>query len=502
MAASSVLERITDFSRVRLTPTGRRVGFFLGVLMAVLAYFAMPDIVPSEAAVEAGFDSPRAAAITLGLIMLMGVWWMLEVVPLAVTGLLPIVVLPLAGVNTVGGVTASYGNKVIFLFLGGFLLSAAMQRWNLHRQIALRVVLLFGTEPKRMVFGFMLATTLLGMWISNTATAIMMISIGASILGLLKRHGMNDPKLASSMMVGIAYASSISAFGTIIASPPNALLVGFLSENYGINIGFGEWMLVGVPLSLVFMVIGWFLVTHVTFKTTVKALPGGDDVIRKELARLGPMGRPQWRVVAVFAATIFGWVFLPFIWPGSPFTDEIVAMAASIALFVIPAQGPAQGSLLVWNDTKDVPWGILILFGGGLALASEIGASGLSDWLASKMQGLAHLPTPVLIVAVCVVTMLLTEFMSNTATAATLIPIAAAMGVSVGMGPLALALPVTFAASCAFMMPACTPPNAIAVGSGMVKPPELLNAGWRMSATGLVLLSLVCLFLAPLVFGY
>lgn len=502
MSTPDVFNQISQATRRRLTPTNRRVGFFVGIGLALIIYGLMPDVTPSETAIEAGFDNPRAAAVTLALIVLMGIWWMLEVVPLPVTGFLPIVVLPLAGVNSVGGVTASYGNRVIFLFLGGFLLSAALQRWNLHRQLALRVVLLFGTEPQRMVFGFMLATTLLGMWISNTATAIMMISIGATILALLRKHGASDPKLVASMMVGIAYASSVSGFGTIIASPPNALLVGYMVENYGITIGFGQWMLMGVPLSLFFMVIGWFLITHVFFKSDVPGLSGGDAIIRGELKKLGPLEAPQWRVIAIFALTVAGWVLLPLIWPDSPFTDEVVAMGAAIGLFVTPARGPAEGSLLDWSDTREVPWGILFLFGGGLALASEINSSGLSAWLAANMRSLSVLPIPLLIISVCAVTIVLNEFMSNTATAATLIPIAASMGISVGLGPLALALPVALAASCAFIMPASTPPNAIAIGTGLIKPKEFLRAGWIMSLVGLTLVSLVSIFLAPVIFGY
>lgn len=483
-------------------PTNRRVGALLGPLAALVVYMLMPDIEPSAEAIDAGFVSPRAGAVTMALIVLMALWWMLEVVPLAVTALLPIVVIPLTGVNSVGAVTASYGNKVIFLFLGGFLLAVAMQRWNLHRHVALRIVLLFGTEPKKLVFGFMLATMLLGMWISNTATAIMMISIGSSMLGLLRKHGVDCRKLSTSLLVGIAYAASISAFGTIIASPPNALLVGYLADNYGITIGFGQWMLVGVPLSCAFLCIGWFILTHGPFRTPMTQVPDGEKIVATELERLGPLESPQLRVLAIFAITVACWILLPLVWPGSTLTDEVVAIAAGIAFFVLPARGPGSGSLLVWEDTRSVPWGILYLFGGGLALASEINTSGLSGWLAHKLHALNGFPTWMLIIGVCLATIALTEFMSNTASAATLIPIGAAMAVTVGLSPVALALPVTLAASCAFMMPACTPPNAIAVSSGLVRPPELLKVGWMMSLAGIVLVSCVSLFIAPVVFAF
>lgn len=496
------MSALLTYTRARVVPTSRKIGFLLGPLLALLVYSIMPDVIPTEASLEAGFESPRAAGVTLALIVLMAVWWMFEVVPLPVTALLPVIVIPLTGINSVGAVTASYGNKVIFLFLGGFLLSVAMQRWNLHKQIALRIVLIFGTEPKRMVFGFMLATMLLGMWISNTATAIMMISIGGSILSLLAAHGIKCSKLSSSLMVGIAYASSISAFGTIIASPPNALLVGYLSDNYSINIGFGEWMLVGVPLSCIFLLIGWYILTHGPFRTPLTDLPGGDDIMRSELEKLGPINKAQRRVIGVFALTIAAWILLPLLWPDSVFGDELVAMIAGVSLFIIPNGGPGEGSLLTWDDTKELPWGILYLFGGGLALASEIQTSGLSGWLAQQLHSLSALPTVLLIIGTCVITMLLTEFMSNTASAATLVPIAAAMAISVGLSPIALALPVTFAASCAFIMPACTPPNAIAVGSGLVKPKEFMRVGWMMSLSGLALISVAVVVVAPHVFGY
>lgn len=482
-------------------PTNRRVGFVLGPLLAIIVYLMMPDVAPIISAENDSVANPRSAAVTLAVIILMGIWWMLEVVPLPVTGLIPIVIFPLTDVSPLATVTANYGNKVIFLFLGGFLLSLAMQRWNLHKHIALRIVLFFGTEPKRLVFGFMVATMLLGMWISNTATAIMMISIGASILALFQRHGISCEKLSSSLMVGIAYASSISAFGTIIASPPNAFLVGYLSDNYNINIGFGQWMLFGVPLAFAFLTVGWFILTRIVFRSPLEHLPGGEEIVREELSRLGSITSAQRRVAIVFGITVTAWVGISLIWPDSVFSDEVVAMLAGIALFLIPAAGPYEGSLLDWEDTKRLPWGILLLFGGGLALASQIRLSGLSGWLADHLQTLEAWPEALLVIAVCVITMVLTEFMSNTASAATLIPIAATMGASVGVGPLALALPVTLASTCAFMMPACTPPNAVAVGSGHVKPAQLLQGGWMMSLSGLILISLTVIFVIPHIFN-
>lgn len=493
MTQSPVSTLVAIVRSPRTKPTTRRVGFLAGPLLALLTYLNMPDIEPTGAVLD---GNPRAAAVTLALIVLMGVWWMTEVLPLPATALLPAIVFPVFGVAEINDVAQSYSNKVIFLFLGGFVLALAMQRWNVHRHIALRVVLLFGTKPKRLVLGFMLATVLLGMWVSNTATAIMMLSIGASMIAMLRRHGVRDPKLFTSLIVGIAYSASISAFGTIIASPPNALLVGYLSDNYGIKIGFGQWMMFGVPLSLTFLLIGWYILTTFIYPAEVEDVPDGDALVRRELEALGKLTSPQRRVIAIFGATVASWILLPVIVPGTRITDEVIAVIAAVLFFLVPARGISRTPLLTWQDTQELQWGILLLFGGGLALASQITASGLSSWFADQVTGLNSLPTILLVVATCVVTMVLTEFMSNTASAATLIPIMATTGVAVGLSPLALALPTALAAACAFMMPACTPPNAIAVGSKFIRPHELLRAGWPMSLTGIVLITTVTLTLA------
>lgn len=468
-------------------------------MLAALVYLAMPDVVPADAMAD---SSPRAAATTAAVLVLMGVWWMTEALPLPVTALVPIVAFPILGGVELSSVAAPYANKVIFLFLGGFVLAIAMQRWQLHLRIALGVVRLVGTKSSRLVLGFMCATAFLSMWVSNTATAVMMLPIGMSVLTLLnQKKGAVDEKLSTSLMLGIAYAATIGSFGTIIGSPPNALMVGYLSETYGIEIGFGQWMMVGVPLSMVLLLLAWFVLTRIVFRSEVGEIPGEKEIIRGEIDKLGPMYRPQKLVIAVFALAAFSWVALPVLWPASPITDEVVAIIAAIALFLLPSGAPEGGRLLEWADTKELPWGILLLFGGGLALASQITASGLSDWIGEQANSLGGLPPILLVAAVCLITVVLTEFMSNTAAAATLLPIMGGVAAALGYNPLLLAMPVALAAACTFMMPAATPPNAIAFSSGYVKIPDMIRGGAPLSLASIALITLTVYALGGWVFG-
>lgn len=480
--------------------TRPRAGLVVGPLLALAAYVAVPDVSVAE-------GSPRSAAITAATLVLMGTWWMTEALPLAVTALVPLVVFPLTGVADVSDVAAPYANKVVFLFLGGFMLAIGMQRWNVHLRIALRIVATVGTRPTRLVLGFMLATAALSMWVSNTATAVMMVPIGASVLAMLGRRGPVDPRLSASLILGIAYAATIGSFGTIIGSPPNALLVGYLSETHGIDIGFGQWMMVGLPLSAVFLLIAWFVLTRIVFRVEAPARgaddsnEGGDAEIRAELDRLGPMGAPQRRVVTVFMVTAAAWVLVPILAPGTQLSDEVIAVLATMALFLIPSGASEGGRLLTWPDTRELPWGILVLFGGGLALASQISSSGLSTWLGGHAHSLGSLPPILVVAAICMLTIAATEFMSNTATAATFLPIMGGVAVTLGLDPLLLTMPVALAAACTFMMPAATPPNAIAYASGHVGIPDLVRGGAPLSAMSVVLVTLTVYVMGGLVFG-
>lgn len=491
----------------------QRTGFVLGLALAILVYFIMPSNLPYET---------RATA---GAAVLMAVWWMSEAIPISVTALLPLVLFPVLGLAEIGDFSGQYTNPTIFLFMGGFLLAIGMQRWNLHRRIALWVLVAMGSSPKMLVLGFMIATGFLSMWVSNTATAVMMLPIGVSVLSLIVRmlhdensviadgdkrqqgeavaSGSNDSLSQSNfgvaLMLGIAYAASIGSVGTIIGTPPNAMLAAYMSEQ-GVSIGFGQWMLVGVPVAIVLMAAAWFLLTSVLFKPEIDHIPGGRELMRKELAKLGKMSKGESRVLIVFICAAVAWVGVPLIWPDTPIVDAVIAMAVGIALFMIPG-GPDGVKLMRWENALELPWGVLLLFGGGLALSSQFGKSGLSDWIGEKLSELGFLPVAVLVFIVGVVVLFLTEFTSNTATAATFLPLVGAMAIGLGVDQMLLAVPVALAATSAFMMPVATPPNAIAYGSGYVSMGNMVRAGIWLNIIALVVISAASLLLLGFAFG-
>lgn len=492
-------------------------GLVLGLVLALLIYFLMPPDLAQHA---------RLTAATAGL---MGVWWMTEAIPIPATALLPLIIFPVLVPDVaVDDVGASYGSNIIFLFMGGFLLALAMQRWNLHRRIALRTVRVMGTKPAQMVAGFMVATGFLSMWVSNTATAVMMIPIGVSVL-LLLPNLMNDaaaeagvadtdlegadPQSAkvkeaiiasnfgTALMLGIAYAASIGSLGTIIGTPPNTLMVGYLQESHDITVGFGQWMLVGVPLSVVMLAIAWFLLTKVLFKPEIDEIPGGRKLISNELHKLGPMSTGEKLVLAIFALAAFSWVFVPVIFDSPPISDAGIAMVVGLLLFLLPAGAERGVRLLDWESAVKLPWGVLLLFGGGLALSSQFSDSGLTEWIGAQVEALGAVPVLVLVLVVAAGVIFLTELTSNTATAATFLPVAGGVALGLDMDPMLLAIPVALAATCAFMLPVATPPNAIAFGSGYVTIGQMIRGGLWLNVVGVVLITLVTMTLGVWVFG-
>ena len=503
----------------------RWVGIVAGLLAALIVYSVMPG------------DVAHAARLTAATAVLMAIWWMTEAVPIPATSLLPLVIFPvLSGDVSVNDVGASYGNNIIFLFMGGFMIALAMQRWNLHRRIALRTVRFMGTNPSMVIAGFMVATGFLSMWVSNTATAVMMLPIGVSVLLLVSSASDElpsppessapepvgdappadsdslDPRsqvvrdalssnFGTALMLGIAYAASIGSLGTIIGTPPNTLLVGYLSEAHDINIGFGQWMLVGLPLAIVFMFICWFLLTKVLFKPEISQIPGGRDLMTQELGKLGPMSQGELRVLVIFAVTAIAWVSVPLIWSDAPpISDAGIAMVAGILLFLLPA-GHARGvRLLDWESAEELPWGVLILFGGGLALSAQFGSSGLTEWIGQVTQGIGGLPVVLVVALFAAGILFLTELTSNTATAATFLPVAGGIAIGIGVDPMLLAIPVALAATCAFMLPVATPPNAIAYGSGYVTIPQMVKAGVWLNIIGIFLVTGTVMTLAVAVF--
>jgi solute carrier family 13 (sodium-dependent dicarboxylate transporter), member 2/3/5 len=474
-----------------------RIGLVLGP-----ALFGAILLAPHPAGMEPA--AWRVAALGL----LMATWWISEAIPIPATALLPLALLPALGAGPVDSAAAPYANPVIFLFLGGFLVARAMQRWNLHKRMALHVISAVGTRPIPLIGGFMLAAAFLSMWVSNTATAVMMLPIGLSVIDLVaRREGTDDfdpgeSNFALALMLGIAYACSIGGLATLIGTPPNALLAGFLAETYGIEIGFGQWMLLGVPITLAGLPLAWVVLTRWVYPVRLREIPGGDEAIRGELRGMGTLTRGEKVVGIVFVLTAGAWITRPLlegVFPG--ISDAGIAITAAVLLFAIPVH-PRQGVFaLDWDAARGLPWDVLILFGGGLSLASAITRTGLADWIGGALGGLDAIPTLLLIVVVATVVVFLTELTSNTATAAAFLPVLASLAIGLGENPLLLTVPAALAASCAFMMPVATPPNAIVYGSSFVTIPQMARAGIVLNLLFIFLITLAAYVLVLRVFA-
>jgi solute carrier family 13 (sodium-dependent dicarboxylate transporter), member 2/3/5 len=475
----------------------RRFGLVAGPA-AFLAMLLLP--------VPAGMTPEAWRTAAAGVFM--ALWWVSEAVPLPATALLPLVLFPLLDVLPVRAAAAPYANPLIFLFLGGFIIALAMQRWGLHRRVALLVVLGVGTSPHRLVLGLMAASAFTSMWVSNTATAVMMLPIGLSVIQLVRpdaEYGPGQPvdfNFAVALMLGIAYACSIGGLATLIGTPPNALLAGFMLETYGVEIGFAEWMAVGLPLVLVTLPLVWLLLTRVAFPIRIREIPGGREAIRAEYARLGRLSLPERWVAAVFVAAATLWVSRPLLESRVPgLTDTGIAIGAALLLFALPANLREGRFVMDWSTAETLPWGVLLLFGGGLSLAEAVTNSGLAGWIAGAMEGLGQTPVIVLLVAITLVVIFLTELTSNTATAAAFLPLVASLAIRLGENPLLLAVPAVLAASCAFMMPVATPPNAIVYGSGYVTIPQMVRAGFWLNLGFAAAITVLAYTLVGLVFG-
>lgn len=488
----------------------RTLGLVAGPVLALALYFALPESYVGANGQTAPLG--HASRATLAMMVWMAVWWMSEAVEIEVTALLPIVAFPLLGILSIGKTTAYYGADVIFLFLGGFVLALAIRRWGLDRRIAFQTLKWVGTRPSALVAGIMGATALISMWVSNTATAAMMVPIALSIVNLslerrtgkgLSAHGgipqddIDDRNLALSLLLGVAYAASIGGLGTLIGSPPNGIFARFIEQTYGIQVSFTRWMLIGVPAMLLFLPLAWWLNTRVLFPTRLSEIEGGRAWVESELARLGPLNRGERATLAVFAVTVFFWVFRPLLagiefngfTPLANLSDAVIAIAAAIALFIIPVDRSRTVFVSDWKTAVGLPWGVLILFGGGLALAGATEANGVADYIGSLFRGISGWPAPVVIITIITLMVFMSELTSNTAQVATMLPILAAMAPVLGVPAPLLLLPATIAASCAFMMPVGTPPNAIVFGTGLVRMPQMIKAGFWLNIAGILLIT-------------
>ena len=445
----------------------------------------------------------EAAWHCAGLAMMMAVFWSTEALPIPVTALLPLLIAPLIGLSSLDKVAAPYAHPVIFLFMGGFMLGLAMERWNLHKRLALHTMLASGTGERRQVIGFMVATAFISMWVSNTATAIMMLPIGMSVIAMMRDHHQNQGEFPSALLLAIAYGASIGGFGTLIGTPPNALLAAFLQEQYGIELGFAQWLVIGVPASVLMLIVtGWWL-SRGGYDLRTEENESIRDSLNQQLMALGRLSKGEKAVATIFVLTAAGWIFRPLFlkhFPGIPLTDTTIALAGAIALFVVPVRLKGLSFLIGWKDIQRLPWDVLLLFGGGLSLAAMIRKTGLADWIAGNMNILEGMPMLMAVGLVVTVIIFLTEITSNTATTAAFLPPLGALAVSLGMDPQMLAIPAAIAASCAFMLPVATPPNAIVFGSGMLSIRQMVRSGLILNLAGIVIITGLCSLLVEWVF--
>lgn len=452
-------------------------------------------------------EMPEPAYDVLCITIWMALWWVTEAVPIAVTALLPIILFPLLGVMDIGSTTAAYGDKYVFLYLGGFFLAVAIEKWNLHKRIALTIIRLIGTNINYVILGFMVATAFLSMWISNTATAVMMLPIGTAIISQLKDNpntAENENLLfGKALMLAIAYSASIGGIATLIGTPPNLVFAGIVKEIYGVEISFLQWAMVGFPVSVTLLYICWKYLTVFAFDFKQKKFPGGKAEILIQLKKLGKMGTQETTVLTVFIFTAFFWITRSFlISPFLPYVDDtIIAMTAGIILFVLPS-GQNGDRLINWEEAVKIPWGILLLFGGGMALARAFGETGLAIWIGEQLTDLGNLPLFLLLLILVAAVNFLTEVTSNLATTAMLLPILAPMAVGMGIHPYLLLVAATLAASCAFMLPVATPPNAVVFGSGHLRIIDMTKAGIWMNVFSILIITLIVYYLVPLLWKF
>ncbi|MCL4117337.1 UNVERIFIED_CONTAM: hypothetical protein GTU68_007677 [Idotea baltica] len=472
-----------------------RIGLIAGPLLFLLVLlFFDPEGLSSE------------GIAVLASTLWIAVWWITEAMPIAVTALLPMILFPLTGAVDLSTTTAQFGHKYVFLYMGGFIIAIAIERWGLHRRIALRVIDLIGSDVTRIILGFMVATAFMSMWISNTATSVMMLPIGMAIISQLRDNPATaeDENLlfGKALMLAIAYSASIGGMATLIGTPPNLVLAGVLQETYGVEISFAKWISFGLPISIILLLICWKYLTTIAFKFKQKSFPGGRAEIKRLRRELGPLSREEKIVLVVFCTTASLWITRSLLQKWIPALDDtIIAMMGGMILFLLPAQGDSK-RIITWEEAVLMPWGIILLFGGGMALAEGFSSTGLANWIGSQMTLLEGLSVFLLILILIAAVNFLTEITSNLATTAMILPILAPMAFAIDVHPYILMVGATVAASCAFMLPVATPPNAVVFGSGYLRIPDMVRAGVWMNMISIILLSIIVYFLLPYLWDF
>ncbi|MDX2246090.1 MAG: DASS family sodium-coupled anion symporter [Bacteroidia bacterium] len=451
---------------------------------------------------------PEPALGVLATTLWIAVWWITEAIPIEVTSVLPILLLPAAGGGlSVSEAATSYGHPLVFLYFGGFIIALAIERWNLHQRIALNIIYRVGTNLPRLVLGFMISTSFISMWISNTATALMMLPIGLAVVTQLSQNTSDNPvvvyNFARPLMLSIAYASSIGGMATLIGTPTNLVFVGVVKEAFRQEITFFQWLMIGLPFSIITLILCWWLLTHVLFKLDRLPYGEGRETVKEQLRSLGKMTTEEKMVTAIFVFTAFLWISRSFLFTKIfPMLDDtLIALMGASLLFILPAPNRQGQRLMNWSHAVRLPWGVLLLFGGGLAIAAGFEKSGLATWIGNQMTLLQGVGLILIIAAVTTLVNFLTEVTSNMATASMIMPILASLAMAMGIHPYSLMVPAILAASCAFMLPVATPPNAVVFGSGMIRMMDMVRAGFWMNILTIILITLYLYLILPLFWG-
>jgi sodium-dependent dicarboxylate transporter 2/3/5 len=477
--------------------SGRTAVQNFGLALGVAAFLAVLFSDP-----PAGLSGPSWTVA--GAMILMAIWWATEALPFAATALVPLAILPPLGAADASDLAAGYGNTTLYLILGGFLLALAMERCNLHRRIAYAIVSRAGGHPQGLVLGMMCATGLVSMWAQNTSTTLMMIPVAMSVATIVSPEpaadDVNARNFGRAIVLCVAYAATIGGLGTLVGTATNALVVGFMQQNYGETISFAQWLLFGIPTVLLLMPVAWLVLVKIAFPFTLGSQATARERILEARRALGPMSKAERRVTAVFVVTALCWITGPLLrkLPGmAEFNDTTIALLAGLALFALPSGAKEGGTLIGGSDLRKLPWEVLLLFGGGLALAEAIQGSGLSQFLGQVLGQIGTWPLVALIGAMAALLVFWTEFNSNVATAATFMPILAAIAATSDYPVLQLVAPAAIAASCGFMLPVGTPPNAIVFGTGRLTMQEMIRAGWRVNLAAIAIVTAVSTIVLP-----
>ncbi len=474
----------------------KNIGLFLGPLAFFLVkFFYNPEGLSNE------------GLSILASTLWVAIWWITEAVPIYVTALIPIILFPLSGGLELKQTTAAYGHKFVFLFVGGFILAIAIEKWKLHKRIALNIIGLVGTKKSNIILGFMIATAFLSMWISNTATAVMILPVGLAIISQLK----DNPKtienenlvFGKTLMLAIAYSASIGGMATLIGTPPNLVLAGVIKTSYNIEINFLQWMSFGLPISIFLLFICWKYLTSVAYKFDNQNFDSGMNEINDQLKSLGKISYEEKSVMIIFIATALAWITQSFVIKKyiPEIDDTIIAIIAAVTLFILPNK-KGDKKLLAWEDAVKLPWGILLLFGGGMALAKGFDSSGLAIWIGSQMSFFDAIPLLALLLFLVAMVNFLTEITSNLATTAMLLPVLVALAETIGVNPYYLLVGATVAASCAFMLPVATPPNAVVFGSKILKIDDMIKKGFWMNLISIFILTAAVYWILPIIWGF